>query len=186
MNGNLEPSGGLLNSQLSSSKDAVLTTNYLDDYIVRGNVFSVSLAQAFTAGTAIYFTSEISAPDELTAAFLLPIQANPTEGFLILNIYEDTEYTGGTPITPVNRNRNSSNTAKTTVLAGATGATEGTLIYTGVFGSAASGGFFGGSSGGGTGNSANSIVVDMNKKYLYELTNSETATVGINAEFTEI
>lgn len=181
MNGPLPETGGFLNSQLSFSKDALLATNYLDDYIVRGNVFNITLVQAFTAGTPIYFTSEYMGATDISL-FLLPIKINPTEGYLILNIYEGSDYTGGTPVESVNRNRLSSKTADVDVNVGATGTTEGTLIQSIVYGVAGTNQ----SAGGGSDTAFESLILNTSTKYLFELTLSETATVGINAEFAEI
>ena len=174
-------------AQTSVSEDAILTTNYLDDYIVRGNVYNYSAALSATADTSLFFTSELPA-NSISAAFLLPVSINPTTGFATLYIYEDTGYTGGTLQTIRGRNRSldTPDNARSQVRAGATGSEKGTLIFTGVYGAAASGGFFGGSAGGGEGDSANSIILNVNKRYLYELVNSETATIGVNAEFAEI
>lgn len=168
-------------SQTSFSEDAVLTTNYLDDNIVAGRIFGIGLAQSLTADTPIYFTSECLS--DINALFLLPIQITPTEGFLILNIYEDTEYTGGTTITATNRNRTSDITSSVTIKLGAVGTEKGTLLgLTKIFGVAGTNQ----SSGGGESATSNSIVLDTSKRYLYELTNSETGTVGISAEFGEV
>lgn len=174
---------GLLNP-LSYSGDAILATTYLDDNIVAGNVYSITISQSMTEETAIYFTSEYTTPT-INAAFLLPICIHPVSGYAVLNIYEDTGYTGGDAITPTNRNRTSGNTAEVTVKLGAAGESKGTLILTCVFGTEGSGLPIGGH-GGGDGGSANSLIMNLGKRYLYELTNSETAVVGINAEFAEI
>lgn len=172
-------------SQASFSQDAVLTTNYLDNNIIQGNVFSITLDQAFTAETPIYFTSEYATPANIDAVFLLPIILSPASGTAVLKIYEDTNYTGGTALTPVDRNRTTANTAEITVLAGASGTTEGTLLFTYLFGTDASG-TPAGSQGGGAGSSTNPIVLDKTKKYLYEIETAETTNVGIVAEFAEL
>lgn len=171
-------------AQTSFSEDAVLTTNYLDDYIVRGKVFNITISEEFTADTAVYFTSEY-AGEKPGAAFLLPITFTPVSGYVTLNIYEDTDYTGGTALTAVDRNRATKNTSLVSVKTGASGTDKGTLIKTVVVGTAAAQGSAG-SEGGGSGSSANSLIFDTGVKYLYEVTCSETAVVGINAEFAEI
>lgn len=181
----IDHTGGVLKTgltnQASYSEDAVLTTNYLDDYIVRGNVFVIGIAQDFTADTPVYFTSEFNSPT-INASFLLPISVTPTSGYLTLTLYEDTDYTGGTAVEPYNRNRTSSNTPEIEVNVNATGAIEGTALFTRVYGTAAKGT----APGGGSGISANAFIFDLNKRYLYELTCSESGLVGIEAEFAEI
>lgn len=170
-------------AQASFSEDAVLTTSYLDDNIVSGRIFDIGITVQMTATTPIYFTSELTDPSAINALFLLPIEVNPTEGYVILNIYEDTLYTGGTVVTPTNRNRSSGITPKVTVKTGATGVDKGNLLsITHVYGVAGTNQ----SAGGGDGVTSNSLVLDLTKRYLYEFTCSETGIVGINAEFGEV
>lgn len=178
-----ETAGGYLRSVSSFSGDALLTTTYLDDYIVRGNIFTIGISQDLTQDTPIYFTSEILGVPSIKALLLLPILINPTEGYVELNIYEDTDYTGGATIVPTNRNRGSSITNEVSINVGATGADKGTLLsLSNVFGVAGTNQ----SAGGGQSSTSNAIVLDLNKRYLYELTASETGLVGITAEFGEI
>lgn len=169
----------------SFSGDGLVVTSYLDDNIVKGNVFSITLAQSFTASTPIYFTSNYATPGNVNAVFLLPILLTPSAGTALFKIYEDTEYAGGTALIPIDRNRTTANSSEITVLSGATGSTAGTLLFTYLFGTDSAGGPFG-ASGGGAGSSSNAIILDKTKKYLYEIETSDDCTVGIVAEFAEL
>lgn len=175
------PNAKSLLTPQSFSDDGVLSTSYLDDNIVKGNVYTITLVPQINT-TTVYFTSEVSAGQELDFIFLLPLNFSVETGTLVVNIYEDTDYTGGSLLNIVNRNRTSPNTSKLDVKQGATGATKGTLLYSKLYGTSA----FGGAVGGGSGVTSNSIILNTSKRYLYELTTSENSLVGIEAEFVEL
>ncbi len=159
----------------SYSKDALLTTNYRDDYIVRGNSFANEATRTVTAGTE-FFVLDASACD-CTQVFKLPIRVNPSSGTVVVNLYEGTDYEAGSTevLSLINRNRLSSVTAGTVLALNDTvGTDKGTLLLSGLFGTDSA--FF--NAGGGFGESANALILDPTKKYLFKLLILDAATVG--------
>lgn len=171
---------------LAYSKDAVLTTNYLDDYIVQGKVFSYNVAQSMTGGEALSFTAELPEGNGLNGWFLIPRPVHPTSGYTILTIYEETGYTGGVLVSPICRDLDLDPRpgAATLIYAGATGEVKGTkLPLDQVSGAEATNQ----NSGGGTGPGGfNSLILGRGKKYLVELTASADCVAGLSVEFAEI
>lgn len=166
---------------LSSSGTGIVTTNYFDDYIVKGNSFSNETVRTVTAGTE-YFVLD---PTNCTCnqIFKLPIIISMPTGTATVALYEGTDYSGTESLNLVNRNRNSSNVAKTTLKAGGTGTELGTEILKAIFGTDTS--FFF-NAGGGAGSSANAFILDKTKKYLFEIVYSDSTTVGYNMEIIEV
>lgn len=184
MGGFIDPTGGLLNNQVSYSKDALVTTSYRDDNIVRGNIFSYGIIVSAVSETPIYYTFDKGDLTEFNALFLLPIVINPTNGYVQLNIYEDTLYSGGTQIYATNRNRNSSITQKGIVRTAPTvTVTKGTLLSLSEISGVDS---TNQNSGGGRAESADALVLDVAKRYLFEFIPSETGLISITSEFGEL
>ena len=169
----------------SFSQDGIVTTNYLDNNIVAGKVFTLGLLVNFTATTPIYFTSEILSAnqDDISFLFLLPLKIAPTTGYVTAKLYKNTEYTGGTALVAGNRNQNSLLTSLSTIKSGATGTTKGTKLP---FDDLAGVEKTNQTAGGGAGIGLNSLIMDKTVRYLYELESSETGLVGITAEFAEL
>ena len=173
----------LMANSASFSKNAIITTNYRDDYIVRGNSFANEATRTVLAGTE-FFVLDMSACDCISV-FKLPINLNPSTGTVIVNLYEGTDYTAGTTevLTLINRNRLSSATAGTVLALNDTvGTTKGTLLLSTLFGTDAKPQ----SAGGGFGASANALILDPTKKYLFEVTYSDACTIGYNMEIVEL
>lgn len=164
---------------LSASQDALLTTNYLDDNIVQGRIFSLDFILSMTANTPVYFTGKASTEK---TTFLLPININPNTGYVTLNVYEGTNYTGGTERTAINRNRLSTTLPLTVVYEGATGNDKGDGLFSYLYGTESTNQ----NAGGGQGSTNNSLVLEPNETYLFELTSSENCLVGISGEFGEV
>ena len=178
-----------LSSQASYSKDAVLITEYLPDFIVRDKVYGVGIRATFTAATPVFFTSEIPEVDQpdVNQVILLPITVKPTEGYVTLSIYRDTEWTGGTQVDIGSWNQDlSGDNHKTVVYQSPTTTTgaKGTEIpWLGdTYGVTSTNQ----SAGGGGGASKNIIPLNKAKRYLYELESSATNLVQMLAEFAEI
>ena len=82
--------------QKSTSGDAVLTTGYADDYIIKGYGFNIqrrlsSLAAAST--TKIIF--DTSAVPSTSLIFTLPLALSATGGPVLIRTYKISTYTGG-------------------------------------------------------------------------------------------
>lgn len=173
---------------LSFSGDAQKVTTYLDDAIIQGQVFTIRQKITFgSVGTPVYFGADVSPLESLgLISFVLPFVIDPTEGYIELQIYEDSDFTGGVQIIGSNRNRLSSNTQKGLVYALGAGdiADIGTpLSGPEIFGAAGTNQ----NAGGGAGASANSLILAYGKKYVFSLICSEAeAVAGAVAEFAEV
>lgn len=178
----------VIKKSLSFSGDAIVSTNYRDDYIVRGNSFANEAVRTIDVSTLTnnteYFVLDTSACD-CSQVFKLPISLIPSSGTVTVNLYEDTDYEAGTTevLSLVNRNRLSNKTAKAILALNDTpGEDKGTLLLSTLFGTDSTNQ----SSGGGEGASANALILDPSKKYLFELIYSEDCTVGYNMEIVEV
>ena len=172
----------LLANSASYSKSAIITTTYRDDYIIRGQSFANESTRVVSAGTE-YFVLDATLCD-CTQVIKLPIAVAPSSGYIIVNLYEDTDYVGGTTVlTLSNRNRLSTIVAKTTLkLVDTIGTDKGTALFSTLFGTEATNQ----NSGGGSGSSANALLLNPSKKYLFEVIYSEACTVGYNMEIVEV
>jgi hypothetical protein len=153
---------------LSSSKDATVNTSYLDNEITKGNIFSAIFSETFAAPGTTYYTLKCAA-----GTYLLPLSAQCSAGTLTVTLYEDSNYTGGSEISLLNRNRTSANTATSVLKEGSTGANKGTPIAVVVVGVEGRGTFLGG----GGGSLAPYIITD--DTYLIEVTASEACTANL-------
>lgn len=156
---------------LSSSKDAIITTSYEDDYAVRGYEWTLNGVTDLAAGVKLNFLLDMSLVPEGNAVFAIPPTVKSSDSEVTLNIYEGTDYTGGVaPVPDIwNRNRISPQAKNFVVTANAAGSVLGlNLSQHGAFG--AGGGFFGTSSSD-EGGSARPLILDRTKKYLLVLEN---------------
>lgn len=108
-----------LSSQKSFSGDAVLTTTYADDYIVRGQAFQVQKRIALGSAETLYLVFDFSTAIGKTI-FTLPIVGSTTAGLVYLDTFIADSYTGGSPITALPINSISSNTSLATIKSGVT------------------------------------------------------------------
>lgn len=174
----------VVKKSLSFSGDAIVATNYRDDYIVRGNSFANEAVRVINEAKTEYFVLDMSACD-CSQVFKLPINLNPSTGTVIVNLYEGTDYEAGTTevLSLVNRNRLSSNTASTVLALNDTiGSNKGTPLLSTLFGTDSKPQ----SAGGGPNSSANALLLDPTKKYLFEVIYSEACTIGYNMEIIEV
>ena len=162
--------GVKLLDKLSYSKDAILTTNYANDYIVRGYGFGIEDTAEITAGASAYFLFDPTALVNKSVIFL-PIEACTTLEDIEFVIYEDTDYTGGATVTPRNLNRNFSDSLDSVITLGATGSDKGTQLKKRV---ATSDKKAGGRLGEGS-----LTILDVTKKYLIEIKNLGTGTTTV-------
>jgi len=98
----------LSESQTSYSHDAVLVTSYKDDYITRGNGFlferNISIANGATALILFDYRTYHPALGQLGQIYIYPPFFQTTAGPVTVNLYRDTNYSGGTPYAIVNPN----------------------------------------------------------------------------------
>jgi len=115
--------------QDSYSEDAVLTTSYADDYTIRGNHFLINKIETIAKETTKTFLVDQSGITEGNQIILDPFIFSANGADVQINIYEDTDYTGGTPITNImNISRVSDITPEVVFKAEPTGSDKGTLI----------------------------------------------------------
>ena len=155
---------------LSSSKDATVNTSYLDNEITKGNIFSAIFSETFATPDTTYYTLKCAA-----GTYLLPLSAQCSAGTLTVTLYEDSDYTGGSEISLLNRNRTSANTATSVLKEASPGTEKGDPIAVVVVGVQGRGTFLGG----GGGSLAPYIITG--DTYLIEVTASEAceANLGI-------
>jgi hypothetical protein len=153
---------------LSSSKDATVNTSYLDNEITKGNIFSAIFSETFSGAGTTYYTLKATA-----GTYLLPLSAQCSDGTLTVTLYEDSDYTGGSEISLLNRNRISANTATSVLKEGSTGQNKGTPIAVVVVGVEGRGTFLGG----GGGSLAPYIITG--DTYLIEVVASEACTANL-------
>lgn len=98
----------------SFSGDALVATNYSDDYIVQGRGYQIVKRIDHTSGQTQKLAVDFTGVSNDKAIFVMPISFTANGQFEI-NTYSITAYTGGTDYTPLNLNRNSSNVAQTVI-----------------------------------------------------------------------
>jgi len=163
--------GKILNS-LSYSKSGVVATSYNDDGIVRGQGHAIASSVTIAGSTTINFLLDLSGVDEDKFVFVLPVSVNSGTEDVKLMVYESTDYSGGTPVTTFNPNRNSSDTKQFAITAGATGSAKGSaLIERHAFSSK----HFSSES-----SSYSFLILDKTKNYLVELENLGNAATIVD------
>lgn len=166
---------------LSETKTGLVVTTYRDDNIVAGNSYANEAVRTVTAGTEFFVLD--ASECNCNQIFKLPISLNPSNGTVILKQYEGTDYVGNLALSLVNRNRLSNKVTDITLkLVSEVGATKGSLLFETLYGTEQTPQ----SSGGGIGSSANALILDPTKKYLFEVIYSEDCTVGYNLEIVEV
>jgi hypothetical protein len=143
---------------VDNSTHALSVINDEEQQLHEGRHYSICNSEVKGTSETIEFV--ITTPDTTNWAHML-FDINTSAGFT-LHIYEGTDdIVGGTPATPVNNNRNSTNTSGLTILKDPTSTTDGTLLYT-----------FGGGSNqrGGVVSRGDELVLKQNEVYLFRIT----------------
>ena len=105
-----------------------------------------------------------------------------SDGGVTFEIREDVTYSGGNAIDAINMDRNSSNVDYMTFVSNPAVTDEGTVLFTGFYGSAGGGGWFGGSASPAMGN-ASPIAFKANTKYIIKVTNTSGSASKISVGF---
>lgn len=167
-------------SVASYSGDAILTTNYSDDYTFKGRRFICNGVEDIATGTSVYYLFNLSAVETDGSVFILPLRAKSSEEEIRIKLYEDTDYTGGTSECIKKVNRKGTYTPNLIITKGATGTTKGDLITEhAIF---ASSGFFGTTTSA-TGGSSAPLILDQTKNYLIEISNEGAGTTTVEHDF---
>lgn len=148
-------------SKLDANTGALITIDYPHHEIHGGSnyFFTRPLTLGDGGDDEVLVTTPVGAKQ---AHMLLSVTATGETDF---KLYEDTTRTGGTPLTPRNRNRNYSDSSVLTVAHTPTGGAVGTLIAETFFGVDAGAGSNRQLSGGGS-DSRQEIILKSDTKYL--------------------
>ena len=160
--------------RIDASTNSLQTVSYAHHEMHEGNHYFVKKWLDVTgSGTVTYFmfitpntTEDIHAKAKLFA-----------EAEFTVEIYEGgTVSANGTPVTGVNNNRNSTNTASLTAYANPTVTTDGTLIWSSKMGS-------GRASTGVSPEFGYEIIAQRNQTYLFKITKDSTGTHWFDVDF---
>lgn len=110
---------------LSFSQDALLTTDYANDFIVRGFAYNIERSITLAGNSSINF---LLTPANGKNIIFFPISIEAKDSDVKLSLYEGTNYAGGSILTPYNLNRLSPNAAEVSVRSGASGSNLGDLL----------------------------------------------------------
>jgi len=154
---------------VDQKEGAVKCVGAEEHHIFEGVEFEITAAQD-VANDASYDLLFIT-PDTTTWARITTMQA-AVEGECFLYVYETTNSAGGTALTPLNKDRNSSNTSVLTVTHTPVVTGVGTRIRIAKQGSA----FFQGSVNG------SMLILKQNTKYLFRITNVSGATKWVSQQ----
>lgn len=177
-----------LSKQSSFSGDAVLTTNYEDDYTVRGNKFHRSEIVTTTQAENFFFLLDMSSVPSENSIFVLPFIIQSKEADVEVYIYRDTDYTSidATEIQFYNCNENISDDYDFVITSGTSanysGTNKGTTIRHHIA-FASSQGFYTGS---GSGGSSDPIILDTSKNYLVEFVVSGATRIEYDADLFQL
>ena len=163
---------------LSTRKRVAMTGNqYLT---AKGKIFYAEVYEsALAASASIVFLIETPVSAKVVKGFFI---AEADSGILV-ELYENTSASGGTNISPINMNRNSSNSCDTVAVESPTVSDYGTKLVTEITGS--SGTWFSGGNPGFT--ESKPIVFKLNTKYAIKVTNTGASSckVKVGVFFTE-
>lgn len=141
---------------------AVMVLDYAHHEIHEGDMYHVS--GTATKGIGESYDLLFVTPDTARWAHLVGVVIG--SGETAVTFYEGGTITGGTAVTPYNRNRNSENTPTTLVYHTPSVSDPGTALFTGTFGA--------GSRSGGEAREFDEWVLKRNTKYLLRMTSAAT------------
>lgn len=169
---------GLLSSAFDAFTGFITQVSGDHRYIHEGKGFSyVGNTGSLAAGSGTYSIA-IQTPVDTSGIrmHIRPAKFSATANTMLLTIAEGSTVTGGSVVTPVNRNRNSENRSKAIVTAGVTVSAAGTTIEQDAVG----GGSNPSNNQGGSGGSAQEIVLKPGTVYSIKIDNigATTASTG--------
>jgi len=158
--------------QSSFSGDALLQTNYADDFTVRGNAFLFEKIITIASGESAFvlwdYTTFLPAPGQIGQVFVYKPFFETTAGPVTVNLYRGTNYAGGTQFLAYNPNTNhAKQSSSTTLTLGPTGTVKGTLSMEYLVG----GQGLGNQSGAGSTAGLSFFIVNNTRKSLVEIVN---------------
>lgn len=119
--------------QSSFSGDGIVTTDYGNNAIVKGDGFTFEKLFTILSGATLYvlvdYTTYTPGLNKSGNIFILPPVFRTTAGPAIVTVYRGTDYAGGTEFSAINPNTTAAkSTSGTTFTAGATGTTKGDVV----------------------------------------------------------
>ena len=150
------------NISVDTMTDALNTVDYAHHEVHGGSMFHVSYVADIGNGANL----DIGVTTPNTSKHSHMVIGVGVEAEARLYLYEDATFSGGTPLTAYNRNRNSSTAATSTVVHTPSITSTGTLILGAHYGSART---YGGES-----RAQNEWILKQNAKYLLRVTNLTT------------
>lgn len=148
------------------------------NYIHDGIGFSVNHLELALASAASAYLGFTTPPSGEKYIHWRPTGVSSTESGVVVKVFEGDSFTGGTDITPFNRNRLSSNTSDMqSFKKGVTSTPTGVLVG---LASVGSGGNAVSSSGGGSSGAENEIVLKQNTNYVIELENIGAVSTDVS------
>lgn len=155
--------------------------NIEDNYIFEGRMFSAYMISSAIAAAGTYDIGILTGNSVMS---YIPVSVTTSSDSVTISVQEGATVTGGTSVIPTNRNRNSLNTSKITMVTSPTVSNVGTLVASS---------FIGGVAGnpqtrqGGTSSGGNKMVLKPNTQYLLRFTNGSTVanTLHVKMEWIE-
>jgi len=157
---------------LAYSQDGLVVTNYGDDAIVAGDAGVVASSVELGSESTINFLIDMSNVDDDKTVFIYPCLVSSSDTRVEFRFYEDTDYSGGTTVTPFNPNRTSSKSLQTSLKSGATGSDKGDLLLTR--------NAFGNHKDSKESSAYPFLILDKSKKYIAEFENKEAQATVID------
>ena len=173
-----------LPNQSSISGDAVLTTNYEDDYTVRGDKFHRSEVLEITGASTFYFLLDMSQVPVDNHVFVLPFAIQSKSEDVDVYLYRDTSFTANTAteVPFYNCNENVSDdydfVITTGDLADFNNTTEGILIRHYVAFANAQGNVVDSGAGG----SSDPLILNTSYNYLIKFVTAGTTRIAYDAD----
>lgn len=164
------PSGNALNVQIGPGdpiSNIPVTMEFGHHQVHEGETYRAQNAQASLGTNTVKY--RITVPSGGPSPHMV-ITVDVYNGSAKAVLYAEASFTGGSAVTPYNRNRNSTNTPTTTVTSGVT-STDGTAIETFYVGA--------GSKVAGTGRSDSEWILKTNRKYRLDVTGLGAGTEAI-------
>ena len=165
----------------SNTGKAIVMTTFSDDYGNQGKRFICNDIDTIASEGVVTYLFNLSNVAEGDKVYLLPLQATSDSEEVLMTLYEDTDYAGGTESCLINTNRVINTTPNMVVTKGATGTSKGNQLTQHIlFGSIGPGQVLNPAS---TGGSSAPMQLDTNKNYIIELENIGTGTTKVEHDF---
>ena len=171
------PGQSLLRNVLSQNRDGLVATDYATDLIFAGKAFTVNQVYSVATGADKFFLFDPPADSYIVT---LPLHFSATDGPVVVNVSTGSDYTGGTAITPLNRDNRSATAATATLTQDPTGSSLGTNAFSYLLGT--SGGLF--TAGGGTVADALPFIINPATTYLVQVDNQSGANIQVEVRIT--